>query len=591
MGYRAGEFGATIYNLFNSAAFGAHAIPVSSNDMILGNDSVQVGIGLSNDVTLGGPQNKLEVDAGILGHSPTAIGAVGASGIRMRDLHSGTATIPNPGLGVLAVNPSGDVIYVPYTTGIIANAQNGLSLTGGGLTVELGSPVSGGAPLLHNSFIDHNGFNLIFKNLPKVGIGNNYSTSFGTAPLTIDEDNMADGFRVYHERASSPGTAVRIEEWSNNAINNTGLYVDTRNSTGNNYSVLAYAMQSGAAYNYAGNFNASAGVNNYAIDADASCTALTTTNVGIRGSAHVSSFNPTVMNAGVIGITDGTASNFYGVYGIALNPSSSAWAGFFNGNVFATGSVDNTSGVFGPSDSTLKENINSLTHAKEILNLINPKTFNYKTSAYPQFNFPSTMQYGIIAQEVESNFPGLIKIVSVPAQYDTLGNIISPAVNYKALNYQQFIPILIAGVKEQQNKIDSLETTNNNLNDRLTALETCINNLNLCTESRNIISNEIIVNQTNVELTNAQSIVLNQNVPNPFAEQTIIIYTLLDGTKKAEMHFYNSEGKMINSVELSTAAGKSQLNVFANDLTNGVYTYTLVVDGKIIDTKRMVKNK
>jgi hypothetical protein len=55
--------------------------------------------------------------------------------------------------------------------------------------------------------------------------------------------------------------------------------------------------------------------------------------------------------------------------------------------------------------------------------------------------------------------------------------------------------------------------------------------------------------------------------------------------------FYNAEGKLINTVDLSNQSGKGQINVFANDLSNGVYTYTLVVDGKIIDTKRMVKQK
>ncbi|MEI6489326.1 MAG: hypothetical protein WCP52_10200 [Bacteroidota bacterium] len=29
-----------------------------------------------------------------------------------------------------------------------------------------------------------------------------------------------------------------------------------------------------------------------------------------------------------------------------------------------------------------------------------------------------------------------------------------------------------------------------------------------------------------------------------------------------------------------------KLNVFAQDLSNGMYSYTLVVDGKLIDTKR-----
>jgi hypothetical protein len=30
--------------------------------------------------------------------------------------------------------------------------------------------------------------------------------------------------------------------------------------------------------------------------------------------------------------------------------------------------------------------------------------------------------------------------------------------------------------------------------------------------------------------------------------------------------------------------------VFANDLSSGIYTYTLVADGKIVATKKMMKN-
>ena len=54
------------------------------------------------------------------------------------------------------------------------------------------------------------------------------------------------------------------------------------------------------------------------------------------------------------------------------------------------------------------------------------------------------------------------------------------------------------------------------------------------------------------------------------------------------MLFYNVAGKLIRSIEL-TDRGKGRLNVFASDLTNGIYTYTLVADGKIIETKKMVK--
>jgi hypothetical protein len=37
--------------------------------------------------------------------------------------------------------------------------------------------------------------------------------------------------------------------------------------------------------------------------------------------------------------------------------------------------------------------------------------------------------------------------------------------------------------------------------------------------------------------------------------------------------------------------GKGQLNVFAADLSSGVYTYSLIADGKLIETKKMVCNK
>jgi hypothetical protein len=81
---------------------------------------------------------------------------------------------------------------------------------------------------------------------------------------------------------------------------------------------------------------------------------------------------------------------------------------------------------------------------------------------------------------------------------------------------------------------------------------------------------------------------LNQNVPNPFAEQTVITFSLPENIQKVNIMFYDSNGKMINNVEIKER-GNSQLNVFANDLSTGVYTYTLVADGQIVATKKMVK--
>ncbi|HWY37237.1 MAG TPA: T9SS type A sorting domain-containing protein, partial [Bacteroidia bacterium] len=99
-----------------------------------------------------------------------------------------------------------------------------------------------------------------------------------------------------------------------------------------------------------------------------------------------------------------------------------------------------------------------------------------------------------------------------------------------------------------------------------------------------------VISSIDVQLNNVTAIVLNDAVPNPFAEQTVISYNIPQNFSAAQILFYDNNGLLIKSVDIKTA-GKGQLNVFANDLTNGVYSYTLVVDGKIIATKRMIRQQ
>ncbi|QLH46541.1 MAG: hypothetical protein HWD58_13465 [Bacteroidota bacterium] len=70
-------------NLNNAIALGSFANVMNSNHMILGNNSVNVGIGLSGDAS--GPQVKLELDAGLSGTAAGGNGNPGASGLRFRD--------------------------------------------------------------------------------------------------------------------------------------------------------------------------------------------------------------------------------------------------------------------------------------------------------------------------------------------------------------------------------------------------------------------------------------------------------------------------------------------------------------------------
>lgn len=80
-----------------------------------------------------------------------------------------------------------------------------------------------------------------------------------------------------------------------------------------------------------------------------------------------------------------------------------------------------------------------------------------------------------------------------------------------------------------------------------------------------------------------------QNVPNPFAEQTSISYFIPENTESAQMLFTDLSGKEIKTVDLET--GNGVMTVFASNLSSGQYQYTLFVDGKVYGTKKMVKGK
>ena len=49
-------------------------------------------------------------------------------------------------------------------------------------------------------------------------------------------------------------------------------------------------------------------------------------------------------------------------------------------------------------------------------------------------------------------------------------------------------------------------------------------------------------------------------------------------------------GNLMKSINVN-GSGKGQVTVNANELSQGTYTYTLVIEGKSIDTKLMVITK
>ncbi len=310
------------------------------------------------------------------------------------------------------------------------------------------------------------------------------------------------------------------------------------------------------------------------------CSTASGNNIGIHGQGLDANTGTSIASIGVMGETDGfpttasvmPTSVYAGVAGFCGTPNygtmpigqaigvygnstanSGIWAGYFDGNVMINGSGFLTGFVPISSDRRFKKNITELENISEKIAKIKSYTYEFRLDEFKGRNFAKGEQLGFIAQELKEVFPQLV---------------VEGKDGYNYVNYDGMIPVLLEGFKEQQQQIEELKTLVQSLTSG-------------SGETRN-------KNATAVSLSDKNAIVLNQNVPNPFAESTVVNYNIPTDFTKAQIIFSTNDGKIIKVVDITTK-GEGQLNVFANDLSSGMYTYTLVVDGKTIDTKKMVK--
>ena len=84
--------------------------------------------------------------------------------------------------------------------------------------------------------------------------------------------------------------------------------------------------------------------------------------------------------------------------------------------------------------------------------------------------------------------------------------------------------------------------------------------------------------------------VLYQNEPNPFDVATEIRYFLPADMQNAAIYIYDMNGTQIQKHSIAKA-GEGSLTIQANELQAGMYLYSLIADGQVIDTKRMILTK
>lgn len=146
------------------------------------------------------------------------------------------------------------------------------------------------------------------------------------------------------------------------------------------------------------------------------------------------------------------------------------------------------------------------------------------------------------------------------------------------VDYGRVTPLIIKAIQDQQKEIDAKDAKINDMQ----------NQINSILQKLNELQNVQVGSSQNASVSSKAVASLKQNAPNPFSNTTIINYTLPQHISSAQVIINDLNG---NTVQKTTVSTSGSITVAAGSLTSGTYKYSLIVDGKIIDTKTMVITK
>lgn len=134
-----------------------------------------------------------------------------------------------------------------------------------------------------------------------------------------------------------------------------------------------------------------------------------------------------------------------------------------NGSVLITGDVDYVGTLTDISDRRLKSDIKPVTNTLDKLIHLNGYSYTLKSNKVKEF--------GLVAQEVESIFPTLVRKIYSDKEY--IG-----------VSYVQFIPLILEAEKELNAKLVQLDESNVELNNDLEQLELSLKNIRSAIQQR-----------------------------------------------------------------------------------------------------------
>lgn len=80
---------------------------------------------------------------------------------------------------------------------------------------------------------------------------------------------------------------------------------------------------------------------------------------------------------------------------------------------------------------------------------------------------------------------------------------------------------------------------------------------------------------------------LGANYPNPSNGTTTIEYSLPEALGAATCQVFSLDGRLINTIVLSPTPGKGRAQLGTVNMPSGMYIYSLTVNGKVVDTKKL----
>lgn len=241
-------------------------------------------------------------------------------------------------------------------------------------------------------------------------------------------------------------------------------------------------------------------------------------------------------------------------------------------NITTSGDIT-ANGVLLTSDLRLKQDVQPYTEGISVLKQLNP--ISYKFNGKADFKTNRT-HYSVGAQELKEAAPYLVHDF-VFEKENSDGEVVSKE-NFLKIDLAGITWTLVNAVKEQQEDLDDKDKEIALLKEELTSIKNQVEALS------NAIEN---FEEQDVYLKGGQTPSIGQNIPNPYQSETKIDYFIPEHSSSAKVNFYDLSGKLLKEVTLNDR-GNGRLNLRTLNLPSGTYTYSLIVDQKVFDSKKMI---